>query len=1211
MTKLGTAFVEIRPDSGGFSTALRSQLSGAISALGGPAAAIGVGLGAAIAGGMALAVGSAAKFEQGLSAVRAVAGATEVQMEAVRAKALQLGADTAFSATEAAGAMEELVKAGLSVEQVLNGAADAAVSLAAAGGVSLETAATISANALNQFGLGAAQVARVADIVAGAANASAIGVNDFALSLAQSGAVARTAGLSFEDTALAIAALGNAGIRGSDAGTSIKTFLQNLIPVTTRQTAAFRELGLVTEDGANRFFTAAGSVKSLTEIAGVLEGALRDMSDAQRLSTLEIMFGSDAIRAAAVFAREGAAGLAALFREMQDISAVETAATRMDNLAGSFEEFRGSLETVLIKLGTPLQGGLRSLVDLGTRSLNVVGSLGESTGLVATTLGDLVDIGADVVGFLGDVVRAGAPAAAVLAQLGGGAIILGLRTVADIVGPLARLLNENQVAADLLAGVLIGRLAVGFARAVAGASAFHGLGLARLFAVTAAQVTATTAATIALYGPLVAARVAAGQLVATLGVLAANPITWIALGGAAFVAITRDIARMKDEAQDAVAALTGPAMRTNSLDEVAKTAKEGADRLEELIAKRRELTRPGSLGGPDLGKLRELKQLDAQISALEDGQERLNRFAVKARENIAAIRNETGLSAEAVRVLASTLNIDLGGPFVETTTKVIDAARATREGIAGMRDQAQRSAGELEAVQKYMEELAKSMGSAFASASDITGAFEAQVSVGADLVGHLRDQAEAQKTAAAGADAVKDAQRGLIDSQRGVAAAQRQLDLAVAETAAAKGMEDLAKRNERVAREQDQLANAQERQAAAQERLAEAQGRLAGATGRTGGGVLSFLRSQLAEATTFQADIARLTQAGIDPAVVRELAEAGPKAAASSVAGILAEVRAGNAGAVNETVASLRNAQEAVKGQSLAFFREQVAESGRFRDNLKELIAAGIDPALVKRLAEAGPEAAAGAAAGIVAEVRAGNTTAINDTQRDLRTLLTEQVNMVNSYTTPARGAGAAVAAAFGEGMKGVLSGSLKIEMGNTLSSLGLAEVGTTLARSKGAEVGSAFSAGIGEGILANPAARTAAVNAVNAVAAAAKSVAGIRSPSRLFAEQIGGPLVEGIAVGMRQHRSAVLAEAESIIQAAGKVPIPRLPESSIASPAVAAGAARTGDSGAGQAVNQITRNVTVNTTIQAPTGDAERLATLVSRRQGIDLDMDPLGGGD
>jgi TP901 family phage tail tape measure protein len=330
-----------------------------------------------IAAAFLLAVNSAANFEQRISAIGAVTGASAEDLENVRQKTLQLGKDTKFSAGEAASAIEELAKAGLTLPDILNGAADATVNLAAAGEIDLPQAAIIASNAMNQFGLAAKQMPKVADDIAGAANASAIDVAQFGQSLSQVGAVANLAGLSFHDTAVAIAEMGDAGIKGSDAGTSLKTFLQNLIPTTKQQIDLSKKLGLITKDGSNAFFDQKGKVKGLADVSQTLQGALKGMGEEQKLATLGILFGSDAIRAAAVLADKGAAGYDKMSKSMGKVKAADVAKKRMDNLKGSIEQMKGSAETLAIVLGESLQGAIRSVVDGATGFLNMLITLGQ------------------------------------------------------------------------------------------------------------------------------------------------------------------------------------------------------------------------------------------------------------------------------------------------------------------------------------------------------------------------------------------------------------------------------------------------------------------------------------------------------------------------------------------------------------------------------------------------------------------------------------------------------------------------------------------------------------------------------------------------------------------------------------------------------------------------------------------------------------------
>lgn len=334
-------------------------------------------IGAAGSVGLAGAITTAASLDKSMSAIQAVSGATSSQMETMYNKAMQLGADTAFTANEAASAMEELIKAGISVDDVMKGAADATVNLAAAGEIALPQAAEIAANALNNFGLKGEDMAHVADLIAGAANASAIGVGEFGVSMQQAGAVAAIAGVSIDGLSVAIAEMGNAGIKGSDAGTSLKTMLLNLQPTTERQIDKFKELGLITKDGANQFFDAQGKIKPMVEIQQILADATANQTEQQKLQNLEILFGQDAIRAAAIMAKNGADGYNKMAESMGKVTAADVAATRLDNLLGSLEQLKGSLESAAISIGKPFLGALKAITDAATFFVNVFNRLPE------------------------------------------------------------------------------------------------------------------------------------------------------------------------------------------------------------------------------------------------------------------------------------------------------------------------------------------------------------------------------------------------------------------------------------------------------------------------------------------------------------------------------------------------------------------------------------------------------------------------------------------------------------------------------------------------------------------------------------------------------------------------------------------------------------------------------------------------------------------
>jgi TP901 family phage tail tape measure protein len=334
-----------------------------------------VATGALIAGGLAFATKTAGDFEYSMSQVGAVLGASEGDMEALRAKAIQLGKDTAFSAGESAKAMEELAKAGLNTTDILNGAADATVALAAAGQVDMATAAGIASSAMNSFNIKAEDMAHVSDLISGAANKSATDVVGVGEAFKYVAPLASATGVSIEDTTAGIAALAKVGIQGSMAGTTLRGMLQNLTPASESAAKKMKELGIITEDNKNRFYDAAGNTKSLADISGILQESLSGLSDEQKSQALNTIFGARAMAGATALAKQGKKGFQDLKGEIGDVSAEEVAADRMDNLKGSIELMKGSLETLLIQVGTPLLNGFRKVVDLTTTVLNVFLSL--------------------------------------------------------------------------------------------------------------------------------------------------------------------------------------------------------------------------------------------------------------------------------------------------------------------------------------------------------------------------------------------------------------------------------------------------------------------------------------------------------------------------------------------------------------------------------------------------------------------------------------------------------------------------------------------------------------------------------------------------------------------------------------------------------------------------------------------------------------------
>ena len=291
------------------------------------------------------AIQTAADFEVTMAQIGVATNTPVEGLTKLSDLAKQLGKDTIFSSKEAAGAMLELAKAGISPAEIQAGALDNTLSLAAASGMSLAESAIVMSAGMNTFGLEAEDTTQIVDALAGAANASSADMHDIAMAMQQVGQQASASGLTIQETTAALAAFADAGVRGSDAGTSFKVFLQRLVPGSKQASQSMNELGLT-------FFDANGNMKSLTEIAGQLQTQMGGLTQEMRLAEMQTIFGTDALRAANILYNEGAAGIEEYIKATSESgNAQKMADARMSGLAGALESLRGSIETASQVLG--------------------------------------------------------------------------------------------------------------------------------------------------------------------------------------------------------------------------------------------------------------------------------------------------------------------------------------------------------------------------------------------------------------------------------------------------------------------------------------------------------------------------------------------------------------------------------------------------------------------------------------------------------------------------------------------------------------------------------------------------------------------------------------------------------------------------------------------------------------------------------------------
>lgn len=372
---VGSARGYLDLDISGFLSGLRTAQSEAESAskniatkIGGNLSSMGKGLTSAgttltktvtvpILGIGAAGIKVATDFEKGMSEVRAISGATGKDFDALKDKAVELGASTAFSAGEVAEAMTEMAKAGWGSQQIIDGMAGV-LDAAAASGEGLAVVSTIVADTITGFGMEAADSARIADLLTQAANSGTIGITDLGESFKYIAPVAGAMGLSVEDVTTAISAMSMAGIKGSQAGTALRTILTRLVKPNEQVAGAMETLGI---EVAN----ADGSMKSLDEIVSILRNSFDGLTESEK-----------AKYAATIAGQEGMAGMLSLLNlteeeydaiaESMDNAggvAQETATIMQDNLQSKVEQLLGSLESLAIKLADLVIPYLRQFVE--------------------------------------------------------------------------------------------------------------------------------------------------------------------------------------------------------------------------------------------------------------------------------------------------------------------------------------------------------------------------------------------------------------------------------------------------------------------------------------------------------------------------------------------------------------------------------------------------------------------------------------------------------------------------------------------------------------------------------------------------------------------------------------------------------------------------------------------------------------------------------
>lgn len=335
-------------------------------------------------------------FEQGLSNVKAVTDATDVQMQQLSDTAKELGASTAWSALDVTQAEELLGQAGFTVQETIT-ALPGLLSLASAGSLDLAAATDIASGTLRSFGLSASESAHVADVLALSASATNSDVTDLGETMKYVAPVSASLGISLEDTAAAAGLLSNQNIKGSQAGTVLRQTMARLASPTDEAAKAMEKYGISA-------FDAQGNMKPLNEVVDNLNSSLGDLTSQKRADIISTVFGTESMSGVLALMNQGGQSLSDLSNNLKEANgaADKMAETKLDNLAGQWEELSGAVDTMKINLGERLAPYAKEFVawliskmpEIENKIMSMVDYLSNNTEKIKSVALSIVGIGA-------------------------------------------------------------------------------------------------------------------------------------------------------------------------------------------------------------------------------------------------------------------------------------------------------------------------------------------------------------------------------------------------------------------------------------------------------------------------------------------------------------------------------------------------------------------------------------------------------------------------------------------------------------------------------------------------------------------------------------------------------------------------------------------------------------------------------------------------
>lgn len=404
---------------------------------------------AAVTGIGTAAVKTAADFDSEMSKVSAISDATGDDFDQLRAKAREMGAKTKFSASEAASAMEYMAMAGWKTSDMLNGI-EGIMNLAAASGEDLATTSDIVTDALTAFGLSAADSGHFADILAAASSNANTNVSMMGETFKYCAPIAGALGFSAKDTAEAIGLMANSGIKASQAGTSLRTIMNNL---SGEVTFVGKNIGEVTIATSN----ADGSMRSLNDILADCRVAFSGLSESEKAANAEALVGKNAMSGFLALMNSSETDINKLRGAIEncDGASESMAETMQDNLNGQLTILKSQLEELAISFGDILMPTIRKIVSAVQQFVDKLNSMDESTretiikiGLLAASIGPLLIVLGKTISTVGTAMR------------GFSSLAKGVRLLITHVGSASGVFSKLGVVLGGLSGPVVAVVAV-------------------------------------------------------------------------------------------------------------------------------------------------------------------------------------------------------------------------------------------------------------------------------------------------------------------------------------------------------------------------------------------------------------------------------------------------------------------------------------------------------------------------------------------------------------------------------------------------------------------------------------------------------------------------------------------------------------------------------------------------------------------------------